>query len=213
MFWFCVFSKLLLFEADTFLQRLEGDWDRASTKKGWVHRDALTIHASCGGFNAICQQLKESVPQKDYQDSLPHLMEQFKLGILDGDIMTFLESTVPPVSLQQVPFVRTPISKLKKMLSNPLVLLLVFHVSLGPTPETRNMITAVEQRKLREAQQTERELAEKVSMATVEQMRHTFNKDLSILKGRVPDQSQIAKEAALDKKYLGERQKSFSIFM
>ena len=74
------------------------------------------------------------------------------------------------------------------------------------------MITAVEQRRLREAQQTERELADKVSMATVEQMRHKFNKDLAILKGRVPDQAQIAKEAALDKKYLSERQKNFGRF-
>lgn len=74
------------------------------------------------------------------------------------------------------------------------------------------MITAVEQRKLREAQQTERELADKVSMATVEQMRHNFNKDLATLKGRIPDQAQIAKEAALDKKYLSERQKNIGRF-
>lgn len=98
------------FEAETFLQRLEGDWDRASAKKGWVHRDALAIHAASGGFNAILQQLKEAVPQKDYQESVPNLMDQFKMGILDGDILSFMESTVPPVSLDQVPFVRTRFS-------------------------------------------------------------------------------------------------------
>ena len=72
------------------------------------------------------------------------------------------------------------------------------------------MITAVEQRKLRDAQQTERELAEKVQLATLEQMKHTFQKDMETLRGRVPNQTQIAKDAALDKKYLADRQKSFN---
>ena len=69
------------------------------------------------------------------------------------------------------------------------------------------MITSVEQRKLREALQVERELAEKVNAATVDQLKHTFEKDMALLRSRVPDQAHAAKEAALDKKYLGERQK------
>ncbi|CAK9105978.1 FO synthase subunit 1 [Durusdinium trenchii] len=154
---------------ECFLDRLEGDWDRASTKKSWMYRDAWSIHAASGGFLAIIQQLRESVPQKDYQEALPNLWNQFKLGILDGDILTFLEGAVPPVSLDQVPFVR-------------------------------NMITAVEQRKLREAQQTEREIQDKINSATVEQIRHQFNKDMATLRCRVPNQAQIAKDAALDKK-------------
>ena len=77
----------------------------------------------------------------------------------------------------------------------------------------RNMITAVEQRKLREAQQTERDLAEKVSQATVEHLKHTFAKDMAVLRGRVPNQTQIARDAALDKKYLAERQKSHGHIM
>lgn len=72
-----------------------------------MHRDAVNIHAACGGFIAIVQQLKESVPQKDFNDAVPDLGNQFKLGILDGDILTFLESTVPPIALDRVPFVRT----------------------------------------------------------------------------------------------------------
>lgn len=72
-----------------------------------MYRDAWSIHAASGGFLAIIQQLRESVPQKDYQEALPNLWNQFKLGILDGDILTFLEGAVPPVSLDQVPFVRT----------------------------------------------------------------------------------------------------------
>eukprot|EP00435_Cladocopium_sp_Y103_P014979 s1851_g3.t1 len=152
------FSVLRL-KAELFLERLEGDWDRASAKKPWLYRDAWSVHAACGGFNAIIDQLKESVPQKDFKEALPGLCEQFRLGILDGDIVNFLETTVPPICLDQ-------------------------------------------------AQQTERELAEKVNQATVEHLKHNFAKDMAVLRGRVPDQTQIARDAALDKKYLADRQKS-----
>lgn len=94
-------------KAELFLERLEGDWDRASLKKAWLYRDAWSVHAACGGFNAIIEQLKQSVPQKDFREALPGLVEQFRLGILDGDIVTFLETTVPPISLEQVPFIRS----------------------------------------------------------------------------------------------------------
>ena len=65
------------------------------------------MHAACGGFLAIMHHLEANVPQKDYKDAAPGLTEQFKLGILDGDILTFLESNVPPIILENVPFVRT----------------------------------------------------------------------------------------------------------
>ena len=89
-----------------FLARLEGDWDRASVKKPWMYRDAWGVHAAVGGFIQIINQLRESVPQKDFADAVPTITDQFKLGILDGDIITFLETTVPPVNLEQVPFIR-----------------------------------------------------------------------------------------------------------
>ena len=76
-------------------------------EKAWLYRDAWSVHAACGGFNAIIEQLKQSVPQKDFREALPGLVEQFRLGILDGDIVTFLETTVPPISLEQVPFIRS----------------------------------------------------------------------------------------------------------
>ena len=72
----------------------------------------------------------------------------------------------------------------------------------------RSMITSVEQRKLREAQQTERDLQEKVNQATLDHLRRNFEKDMAVLRGRIADQTQVAREAALDKKYLADRQKS-----
>lgn len=70
----------------------------------------------------------------------------------------------------------------------------------------RSTLAAVEHRRQREAEETERELNEKVNAATVEQLTHKFNLDFEALKARVPGQAQVAKEAALDAKYLAQRQ-------
>lgn len=99
-----MYSKVKLF-----IERLKGDWDRqpVGMKQPWLTKTALPVHASCGGFLAIMAALKASVPQADYESTEKHVRDQFQIGFLDGDINLFLESTVPPVNLQQVNFVRT----------------------------------------------------------------------------------------------------------
>lgn len=76
-------------------------------KKAWLYKEAWTTHAASGGFIAIMNQLRQTVPQKDYAEAEPGISQQFFLGILDGDIVNYMESNVPPVSLEQVSFVRT----------------------------------------------------------------------------------------------------------
>ena len=99
------------FKVGLFIQRLCSDWDRAVAKKAWVQKDAWVIHASCGGFLAIMDQLQRSIPQKDFAEAENDIKDQFHLGCLDHDIISFLEASVPPVSLEQVPFVRTAASQ------------------------------------------------------------------------------------------------------
>ena len=68
------------------------------------------------------------------------------------------------------------------------------------------MITAAEQRKQREVEERDREFADKVAAATLEQMNHKFLQDLEKLRSRLPNRDHEAKEAALDSKYLSQRQ-------
>lgn len=91
-----------------FIERLKGDWDRqpVGMKQSWLTKTALPVHASCGGYLAIMAALKDSVPQADFEAAEKHVRVQFHIGFLDGDINLFLESSVPPVNLQQVNFVR-----------------------------------------------------------------------------------------------------------
>eukprot|EP00434_Breviolum_minutum_P006285 symbB.v1.2.005545.t1/scaffold308.1/size235111/8 len=63
-----------------------------------------------------------------------------------------------------------------------------------------SVVTAAEQRKLREVEQRDREIAEKVAAATLEQMDYKFQQDLEKLRSRLPSKDQEAKEAALDSK-------------
>ena len=61
-------------------------------------------------------------------------------------------------------------------------------------------------RSQRESEERARVLAENVAAATLEQIRHKFDKDFQVLLDRRPGEGSVAKEAALDAKYLAKRQ-------
>lgn len=101
-----------------FIQRLNADWDRIppGLKKPWGFKDASAVHSACGGFLAIMTALKAEIPQSDFAQNEAQIREQFHLGYLDPDIIHFLESTIPPVNLQEVGFVRTGFAVYKALL-------------------------------------------------------------------------------------------------
>lgn len=92
-----------------FIERLKADWDRLpiGLKRPWNYKEALMVHAACGGYLAIMSALREAVPQADFEAHEQQIRDQFNLSYLDPDIIHFLENTVPPVNLQEVNFVRT----------------------------------------------------------------------------------------------------------
>ena len=94
-----------------FIERLKKDWDRLppGLKKPWAFKDALQVHASCGGFITILETLRKNIPKADYDTAVTTLQEQFSLDYLDPDIVAFLENGVPPVQLAEVNFVRSGI--------------------------------------------------------------------------------------------------------
>lgn len=73
-------------------------------------------------------------------------------------------------------------------------------------------MASVEQRKQADMHEKERELQEKVTAATVEQLRHKFNQDIETLKSRVQGREEVAMEAAKDARYLSQRQARLSHF-
>lgn len=91
-----------------FLGRLKNDWDRLppGMKKPWGVKEASAVHAACAGFICIMEALRQAIPQADYVREEPQLRQQFQHSCIDPEIISFLESTVPPVNLHEVNFVR-----------------------------------------------------------------------------------------------------------
>ena len=88
--------------------------------------------------------------------------------------------------------------------------LIQLKVALCLIESGRNVLLTVETRNQRDAQEKERELAEKIAEATVAQIRHKFEQDLDCLRSRLPTKQQQAVEAAKDAKYLTQRQQSLN---
>ena len=74
---------------------------------------------------------------------------------------------------------------------------------------SRKILQSVESRRQNEADDEERALAEKVNAATWEHLHAGILKDVKLIKDfQASAQADAAAEAALDQKYLKERQKS-----
>ncbi|CAK9003765.1 unnamed protein product [Durusdinium trenchii] len=71
-----------------------------------------------------------------------------------------------------------------------------------------SICTDIAERGKREVEERDRELADQVNTATLKQLQLKFEADLGVLKERVPTKEKEAQEAALDIKYLAQRQKT-----
>lgn len=75
----------------------------------------------------------------------------------------------------------------------------------------RQIVAGVEQRQQREVEERNRELAEKVSKATCDQLIANVRQDMEVLKAHMPSKETEALEASLDSKYLNDRQQNLGI--
>lgn len=66
----------------------------------------------------------------------------------------------------------------------------------------------MDQKYAAELEERDRELAQRVADATLEQIKSKLDIDMKVLEEAVPTASKEAKEAQLDLKYLKDRQKS-----
>ena len=73
------------------------------------------------------------------------------------------------------------------------------------------MASEIEDRQVRELQEKDQELAERVAAATLEQIRMKMDADLKILAEHVPSREKEQYEANLDLKYLSQRQQRLGV--
>ena len=82
------------------------DWDKlpSGMKKVYSWKDALCLHATCGAFLSLLNDLKHTVPSADYNEAETLLRGQFELGYLDPEIENLL--TARPPAPAEVDFFR-----------------------------------------------------------------------------------------------------------
>lgn len=78
------------------------------------------------------------------------------------------------------------------------------------SPVCRSVIAGVEQRQQDQMDAESRELAEKVAVATCQQLKANIMRDMEVMRAYKDTLGTQASEAALDQKYLRERQKNLN---
>lgn len=73
-------------------------------RKVYAWKEALTLHATCGAFLSLLNDLKHRVPATDYKEAEEFLGQQFELGYLDAEIEHMLAG--PPPAVTEVEFFR-----------------------------------------------------------------------------------------------------------
>ncbi|CAK9106185.1 unnamed protein product, partial [Durusdinium trenchii] len=91
-----------------FLQRLTGDWDRqpVELRKTWSLKDAQSLHGACGFFLHVMGELESQVARSDFDDCKDAILSQFMTGFSDPEIDHLLQTTVPPVELRDISFLK-----------------------------------------------------------------------------------------------------------
>lgn len=74
----------------------------------------------------------------------------------------------------------------------------------------RDKMATYENRLSLEHEERQRELAQKVMAATLDQLRSQIQSDMKLLEEQLPTKQMAAMETALDMKYVKDRQKSFA---
>ena len=95
-------------QVECFVERMKVDWDRMGkgNKKPWNLRDGQILHATCGVFLTLTDDLEVQLPKQDWNECAPRLDQQFFSGFLDAELQRLLDSCVPPVPSSQVSFLR-----------------------------------------------------------------------------------------------------------
>ena len=168
------------------------------------YRDAATVRAVCGGLLHFRGLLCKHLPEAEYKDASKRLHEQFMTGCLDPEITSALETTLPPGDVRSISFCRhLPVMQTCCVSQCCCCLLLV---AMLCRILRRDLLQQRDMQVEMEAEEHEAKLAKKVREATLQHLEAKLSADFKILASRLPTPESQAKEAALDVKYVKDRQ-------
>ncbi len=129
-----------------------------------------------GCYLHFVEQLQKQAPSAEFPDMLKSLNMQFASGLLDGDLIHTVESSVPAAA------------------------------DLKSVSAFRSLVAQIELAMRTEKESKAKELAEQVAKATHAQLVMQINSDLEKIRNAMGDTTSQALEAALDLKYMRDRQ-------
>ena len=107
----------VLAEAILFLNRLCGDWDRASEKmrKAMTYKEGCQLHVCCGMYLHFLEVLQQRAPASEFPEFKKALEEQFLSGLMDAELCHAAENSVPPGDVCSIGSFRPVKSKYMKI--------------------------------------------------------------------------------------------------
>eukprot|EP00435_Cladocopium_sp_Y103_P074177 s6_g47.t1 len=167
-------------EAKLFIERLCSDWDKlpSNMRKSLSLREAISLHQSCALFLHFLKLLEVSIPSSEFPAAKEKVFATFNLGVLDSDLITAGEKSVPPGDIKALGAFRTG--------SVQTCLL--------------NILAARETQEMQEREDQAKELAMKVAQATLAQIRSQFEGDMQNIRAKLPSKDAQTVETAKDMK-------------
>ena len=89
------------------------DWDRLPAGL-WNFKEGPLLHASCGAFLYLMEELKQKLSPADAEFYLPSVEQDFMNGHFDPELQRLMDTKVPPIELSSVSFLRLVVLKLLK---------------------------------------------------------------------------------------------------
>lgn len=171
-------AKIVVCEALKFLDRLESIYDNTPVqlRKAFSFLAASKIHMATGCYLHFVEQLQKQAPSAEFPEMRKSLDMQFASGLLDGDLIHTVESSVPAAA------------------------------DLKSVSAFRSLVAQIELATRTEKESKAQELASQVAKATHAQLVMQINSDLEKIRNAMGDSTSQALEAALDLKYMRDRQ-------
>ncbi|CAK9076028.1 unnamed protein product [Durusdinium trenchii] len=160
-----------------YLARLAGDHDNtpAPLRKAVSFKDAIKVHQSCGVFLFMMAKLQSIAPEKEFEGMRNDLLNQFKCGLLDADLLHCVDQQVPA------------------------------NAELLSVGAMRPFAMKIEKGKVEDRENQAKELEKQVATANLAHVKAMIAADIEILRAKLPGKSHVAAEHALDLKYLKDR--------
>ena len=85
-------------EVVLFVKRICSEWDNAppNMRKALGYKESMTLHTACGMFLYFLEALQKKCPASEFPAIKEKLHESFMMGLMDGELFSSAETSVPP---------------------------------------------------------------------------------------------------------------------